>query len=225
MKYRRARQALLGMGVVFVLCGASLTGSVGCVGCKEKAVPGMTYWETDTFNVMIPHMSGWVLDTSLMPVDTAHVGGIIMRLQSNGAVAGSPRIDVVVDPPQPHPTVVEEFLTRNLQIMGGLETQKKIHIDRVEQRHIYVGSHPAYRVHHEYTVLAEGSQIAINQVSTYFVVEGRGIAVVAAGRLELFHPLAGAIQTMLDGIKIEGDTKPPPSDAEPVDLGKVGDKR
>ena len=219
MKEARARVAMLTRWVALALCFVCLAS------CKEKPQPGMTYWETDTFDIMVPRVNGWVLDTSLIPLDTTHTGGTIMRLQRNGAVAGSPRLDVVVEPPQPHPTVVEEFLTRNLQAMGALEAKKDIHIDRVEQRHMFVGSHPAYRVHHEYTVGTGSSQVAINQVSTFLVVGGRGIAITAAGRLELFHPLAESIQTMLDGAKVAGDTKPPPSDAESVDLGKVGDKR
>ncbi len=174
MNYRHARTTLLRMCLVLGLGAAFLAA------CKDSPPPGMTYWETDTFNIMVPRVNGWVLDTSLIPLDTAHTGGTIMRLQRNGAVAGSPRLDVVVEPPQPHPAVVEEFLTRNLQAMGALEAKKDIHIDRVEQRHIYVGSHPAYRVHHEYTVGTGSSQVAINQVSNFLVVEGRGVAVTAA---------------------------------------------
>ena len=77
------------------------------------------------------------------------------------------------------------------------------------------------------------TQFAITQVSTFLVSQGRGVAITAAGRTELFHPLAESVETILGGLSTATKAKsgsrkpgsaPPPSMVEPIDLGKVGGK-
>ena len=166
-------------------------------------------------------IEGWVLDPQVPPLDPNTQGGVVLRLIRESHVVGSPRIEVVLEPPPVSPTLLQSFLTHSLQEMAHLERGGQVHINHVEQRPMRVGSHPAYRVRHEYTVGQGAGSVAINQVSTLFVLSGRGVAVSAAGRVELFHPLSDSILKMLDGLQLVGDS-PPAAAVEPEDLGTVG---
>lgn len=179
-------------------------------------VPGTT--------VTLPKTQGWVRDRNLAPTDGSQ-GGTVLRLVRQGDVPGSPRIDVVTDGQGQPPTLLEDYLTRNLRDMGQLEASGSIHIVHVDQQRIMVGRVPAYRVHHEYTAGKAASQVSLYQVSTFVVVDGKGITVTAAGRTELFHPLGRSIADILDGMAISGKGQITHPDIAPIDLGQVGGQK
>lgn len=175
--------------------------------------------------VRLPKLSGWVRDGNLAPTDGSQ-GGTVLRLVRQGDVPGSPRIDVVTDGQGQPPTLLEDYLTRNLRDMGQLEASGSIHIVHVDQQRIMIGTTPAYRVHHEYTAGKGASQVSLYQVSTFIVVDGKGLTVTAAGRTELFHPLGRSIAEILDGMTVGGKaTISHPADSAPIDLGQVGGKK
>jgi hypothetical protein len=175
-------------------------------------------------NVTLPKAQGWVRDRNLAPTDGVQ-GGTVLRLVRQGDVPGSPRIDVVTDAQAQPPTLLEDYLTRNLRDMGQLEASGSIHIVHVDQQRIMVGTTPAYRVHHEYTAGKGASQVSLYQVSTFIVVDGKGLTVTAAGRTELFHPLGRSIADILDGMAISGKGAVSHPDPAPIDLGQVGGRR
>jgi hypothetical protein len=97
-------------------------------------------------------------------------------------------------------------------------------------------------VRHEYTVGSPATQVAISQVSTLLVLDGRGVAITAAGRTELFHPLADSIERIIRGVRASADPLPdarrasgespgakrktaPLTTVEPIDLGRLGGQK
>ena len=219
MKFRAA---------LFLTLGLTLGNACKCGGggaAVPVAVNPQDYYIAEPIHLMVPKAPGWQPDTASNTNPTeADKGGTVLRLVRESAVVGSPRMDVVLEPQPAQPTQVEEFLSRNLQEMGKLESSGQIHIIQVEQKRVLLGSHAAYRVHHEYTVGSGNGQAAINQVSTFVVLGGRGVAITVAGRTELFHPLAESVEHMLDGLRIqnEGAAVMPDKNTPAVDLGKVG---
>lgn len=195
------------------------------VGCKQKnKTPAEVYFVADGTGLQLPKLPGWVRDTNVPPLDLAK-GGIALRLVRDSAVPGSPRIEVVIEGPQGAATVLEDYLTRNLREMGELETSGRIRILHVEQKHVMLHGLPAYEVRHEYTMGSGSAQISLNQVSIFVALNGRGITVTAAGRTELFHPLAENVELILEGISIpESKPAPPREEIPQLDLGKVGGK-
>jgi hypothetical protein len=138
------------------------------------------------------------------------------------------------------PTRLEAFLTENLREMGSREKAGSIQIQYVDQAKIQLGPRDAYRVRHEYTVGTATAQVAITQVTTLLILDGRGIAITAAGRTELFHPLADSVEKITGGARAPVDAasaqpgrppsgepggrakQAPMSTVEPIDLGRIG---
>jgi len=127
-------------------------------------------------------------------------------------------------------------LSRNLREIASMENGGSVRITRVDQRPFAIGPRRAYRVLHEYAMLSPGqAPIAVTQISTILVLNGRGVTITAAGRTELFHPLSDSIERILSNLALPvpeaGAFKPHgpitpegmPT-VEPVDLGKVGGK-
>ncbi len=187
----------------------------------------------------IPALAGWAVDKSVRLQDPAK-GGLVFRLLRVGAVAGSPRIEVFMEPLQTRPTVIEDFLTENLREMGRHERDGKILITRVDQQAVQIGPRRAFKLRHEYSLGKGSAQTAVTQVSVLFVLDGRGVAVTAAGVTELFYPLADSIEQMMGGLALPArqDAAPPPPETptvtptspppatppalKPIDLGRIG---
>jgi hypothetical protein len=182
---------------------AALAPSPGCK--KNPSAQGdqaAAYFVVEPVHLRIPRLPGWLQDPAVGTEHASAAAGATLRLVRQSAVAGSPRLDVVLTPVTEQPMSVETFLTRNLQQMAQLERSGQIHITNVEQSRVSLGSLAAYRVRHEYAVGTGAGQASINQVSTFFVVQGRGVAVTAAGRTELFHPLAHDVESMMQGLRL-----------------------
>jgi hypothetical protein len=202
---------------------AALSLCLALAGCQRQAAVSQ---DNDVFGVPgtrlhLPKRPGWVRDPNLVPASGAQ-GGTVLRLVRQGAVPGSPRVEVVVERNTDTPAVLEDFLTRNLRAMGQLEAAGQIHILHVDQQRVALGDVPAYRVHHEYTAGAGSAQVSLFQVSVFVVLDGVGITVTAAGRTELFHPLAGDVSAVLDGLSASGAPTPAALEDGPIDLGRVG---
>ncbi len=192
-------------------------------------------------DLRMPKLSGWLVDESVSVADPAK-GGEVFRLVRQSVVPGSPRIMVMLEPLRTTRTQLESFLTQSLREMAQRESARELRIVHVDQRPFKVGGREAYRVKHEYTVGVGTSQIAITQVATLMVLDGRGIAITAAGRTELFHPVAESVEMILRGVTVGTDgaasagrwpTKRDPGLAkekakslvEPIDLGRVGGRK
>ena len=222
----------------------SLAGFASSFACSTTESGAEPMFRVPEIDLETPQLSGWVIDPAVKLEDPAK-GGVIFRLSRESAVPLSPRIDVYLEPMKTQPTVLEEFLTQNLRDMAQLENGGSIRITQVDQRPIAIGPRRAFHVLHEYAMLSPGqAPIAITQISAILVIDGRGVAVTAAGRTELFHPLADSIERMLTGLSLPipkgGAVRPRPTPAltptpapterqpdmvQPVDLGKVGGKK
>lgn len=184
-------------------------------GCRRS--DSSAYWSVPGVSLELPRRQGWVADAQ------ASGGTVALRLERDQAVAGSPRVEVVLEPATGAGQSLESFVERNLREMRALEKSGAIRIDRVEESAVAVGPRRALRVRHEY-VLAP-TDVAITQVSLFVVVDGRGVAVTAAGRTELFTPWAAEVDALLAGVRtlaapasLTEVSRP----VEPVDLGRVG---
>ena len=218
----RRHAAASGWGLVAVLAA--------CLACNARRSVGQELYRVPHTALALPRLADWVPDTTVTPASAA-TGGLMLRLVQRSSVPGSPRVEVLLEPPRPSPTILADYLIRNLQDMGALESAGQIRILHVEQQRIMVGHTPAYRVHHEFTTGTGTSQVSLYQVSTFLVFDGRGITLSAAGRTELFHPLATSIAGVLDGAQLDGpNVNPAPSAGDrsagsPIDLGTLGGPR
>ncbi len=156
-------------------------------------------FRVDAVGLELPQTPGWIKDTNIK-VENNDLGGIVLRLIRVGGVVGSPRLDVVLEPLRGTPSNLDEYLTRNLREMALLEEAGQLRITKVEQESIQQGDTRGYLVRHTYTLGKGGSQVALSQVSCFFVVSGRGVTVTAVGRSELFAPLANEIEKIIRGI-------------------------
>lgn len=217
----RPRGWAVGAWLVVAALGAACDRPARHVGQEEFTVEGTA--------LTLPKVGDWVRDASVVPAHPAE-GGLMLRLIQKSAVPGSPRIEVRLEPPGPAPTVLQAYLTRNLRDMGALETAGQIRILHVDQQQIMVGRQPAWRVHHEFTTGTGSSQASLYQASTFLVFEGRGITISAAGRTELFHPLASSIAQILDGASLDvariknrrGNGTAANAGSSTIDLGTLG---
>ncbi len=177
--------------------------------------------QLDELGISVPVPPGFRRDANAEAKDQAQ-GGVLVRLVRDEGVAGSPRIDVVAEPKRERPTSLDEFLAQNLAEMTALEKTGGMQVTRLEQSTLNVGPRRGYRVRHEYVLT--GGQVAITQVSTLLVVDGRGVAVTAVGRSELFAPLARDIDAALGGLRtpLPGDAPAKaPSLTQPLDLNRL----
>ncbi|OGQ91761.1 MAG: hypothetical protein A2289_11955 [Deltaproteobacteria bacterium RIFOXYA12_FULL_58_15] len=219
---------------------AFVAATLGC-SCDESSK--QPTFQIPEAGIALPALPGWVVDASIGPSDPKS-GGVVFRLTRESPVPLSPRIDVLVQPQGLQATRLEEFFTENLRDMAAHEKDGSLRIASVEQRPITIGPRRGFRVKHDYTLTTNptSNPIAVTQISTLLVIDGRGVAVVAAGRTELFHPLAESIEALMNGIVVPvpvggpakttatpiapTSTREAPSapSAEPVDLGKIGGK-
>ena len=171
--------------------------------------------------ITLPRLDGWMEDPTLKS-GNADDGGTVLRLVQHNAVLGSPRVDVILEGKKPGPTVLAEFVRRNLQEMGALESSGRLRILKVDREDTTVDQVPAVRVQHEFTTGHGAAQMSLFQVSLFLVYNGRGATVTASGRTELFHPQANAIAYLLQGVRIGTGSRQDATDAPTVDLGRVG---
>jgi hypothetical protein len=200
---------------IVLICG--LVGLPACTRAPTSAAPPRgepAPFAVPGLPLFVPRQAGWTVDPSV-PADANQVGGLVLRLVRQSAVPGSPRIEVALTPPHPRPTLVEEFLTHNLQEMADLEKSGALHLRQVDQSRRDIGACKAYRVHQQYSLQSGPSTVVVEQLSTLLVLQGRGVAVTAAGRSELFAPQRPAIESILDGLRFT----PAPG---PIDLGQLG---
>lgn len=157
---------------------------------------------------------GWSIDPEAK-LEAPDQGGLALRLIATDAVSGSPRIDVVLDPEGNAPAQLEDLLRRSLDDMNEYQKSGAIKIQRVDRREIRIGPRRGYRVAHDYTLEGPSGQIAISQLATLLVLDGRGIVVTAGGRTELFHPQSAEIDRVLSSLAVVM----PPDGMAPVKKG------
>ncbi|MBI3180120.1 MAG: hypothetical protein HYZ27_10690 [Deltaproteobacteria bacterium] len=210
--------------------------------CTTSSTGGAAHHQVPELELTVPDLAGWVVDKNVRLTDPAK-GGLAFRLVREGAVAGSPRVEVFVEPLKTRPTVIEDFLTENLREMGRHERDGKILITRVDQEAMHIGPRRAFKLRHAYTLGKGSAQAAVTQVSVLFVLNGRGVAVTAAGVTELFYPLADSIEQIMNGLSLPMRKEPAPQQStapvpttppasspqpatppalQPIDLGRIG---
>jgi hypothetical protein len=149
-------------------------------------------------------------------------GGNALRLQQ-GDQPGAPRIDVLVEPVQSAATVLDAYLNQNLRGMADLEA-RGVQFSRVHHERAEVSGRRAYRVEHHYVL----GTVAIRQLSLLFVVDGRGVSIIAAASADHFDKVAEEVTGILASAALA--TPMPvapqaPAPTDPIDLGTLGDDR
>ncbi|MEO1481398.1 MAG: hypothetical protein AAFU77_04780 [Myxococcota bacterium] len=185
---------------------ALLLSAGACKSGGESAEPEPQTVVVPVVGLELKVPSGWSVDPE-NELESAAAGGLALRMISTSAVTGSPRIDVVLDPANDGRTQLDDLIKRSLDDMARFEETGTIEIQHIERREIRIGPRRAYRVSHDYTMKTPGGEIALSQLATLFVLDGRGIAVTAGGRTELFHPQNAAIDTVLTSMQV---VMPPP---------------
>ena len=226
-----------------LLLGLSFLLLSGCD--KKKSADRKTRYRIESIGLEIPKLKGWMQDREIQQGNAA-VGGTIFRLIRENAVSGSPRIDVIIEDSKNPSLDLESFLEQNLREMNKLAEEGKISITQVVKAPYHLGPRRAFKVRHEYSLGASGT-VAITQIALFAILDGRGVTISAAGRTELFHPLAHNISEILADMSTSGSKSsipfitPKPLDpasmtapqekapaekslTEPIDLGKIGTK-
>ena len=213
----------------------------------NKAPPAekKTRYRIESVGIEIPKLKGWTQDREVK-LQRQDMGGTVFRLVRENAVSGSPRIDVIVEDSQTPSPNLESFLEKNLREMNKLAEAGQISITEIIKEPAQLGPRRAFKVRHEYTI-GGSSAVAITQTALFVIIDGRGVAINAAGRTELFHPLAQNILDIfadistLTGKHTVRFNRPKPMDpgtplstpkkeatekslTEPIDLGKIGTK-
>ena len=186
------------------LTGLTLAAILG-LGCETSAEAPAAMHEIAPPGLHMPRLPGWQRLKNADP-QAARGGGLVFRLHSNPAVTGAPRLDVLLQSADSAPTDLEDFLTHNLREMARMEKKGKLELTDVQQEPVALGPRRGYRVRHDYLLGQGKQQVAITQISLFMVLDGRGVTVTAAGRSELFAPLAKEIDAMLRGLS----PTPPP---------------
>lgn len=156
--------------------------------CREKNEGPIRSWVvTPVVGLKLAVPPGWSLDDNTV-LDNPDQGGVALRLISTRAVSGAPRIDVILDKKIKRGTELDALLRRSLDAMADFQQQGVISIHQVDRREVNVGPRRAYRVTHDYTMITPGEPVVISQLATLMVLDGRGVAITANGRQELFQP-------------------------------------
>jgi hypothetical protein len=186
--------------------------------CKPKVEALPERHTVREIGLVMPSLPGWRRDEAISLADPAK-GGVAYRLVRTSSVAGSPRIDVIIDPMPVHPTMLEDVLARALRDMSDLQRRGAISVASVDRKPAKVGLRRGFRVTHAYNVGKDGGQVQITQSSVVFVLDGRGVTVSAVGRTELYTPLAQDIDRILSGLTVQVT----PSKPAAPKAGKVGE--
>ncbi|MBC7793901.1 MAG: hypothetical protein H7Z43_09340, partial [Clostridia bacterium] len=174
---------------------------VSTLACRRVTNPDTAPFVADELGISLPHHPGWIRDKSTH-VDDVGKGGLVMRIVREEQVAGLPRIDVIVDPVPVKPTFLEDVLSRALRDMAEYEQKGEIDILSLDQKPLRIGPRRGFRVTHTYVMANSETNIGITQTSELFVLDGRGITVTAAGRTELYTPLATDIDEIISGLTV-----------------------
>ena len=175
----------------------------------------MPVYALAALGLTVPQLPGWKRDDTAALTDL-NQGGTALRLVRESAPAGSPRIQVEVAPRGDGALELEAYVQQSLRDMGQLESTGSLRITHVEQQPTRVGPRKAYRIRHEYLLGKGTDAIAVTQVTTLMILDGRGISITAVGRTELFHPLSAAVDEVISGIS----TTASPVPSEPVQVLK-----
>lgn len=204
----------------------------GLLACRRSEPQQPRSFVVPDIGLQLPRLPGWQQDASVA-LDDAAKGGVAARLVREQAVAGSPRVEIILDPVPARPSALEEVLGRALRDMAEFERRGDIKIEQIDRRAIRVGPRRGFRVQHNYLMGRGEAQLAITQISAIFILDGRGVTVTAAGRTELVDPLAGELEQMLTGMSVDSAADARPAGAvdqlrrstlvKPVDLQQVGD--
>jgi hypothetical protein len=180
------------------LCAALLP-----TACFKKKTPPTTaaahVFKAPSIGLSMAQAKGWIQEIT----DPNH-DGVVLKLVREASVPGSPRIDVTVEPAQNPPVTLDAFLHQNLQEMGLLDKNGDVVIQEVSQNKILLDTQEAYRVQYTYHVGSDPhTQVSITQWSLFTVVENKGVAITAAGRTELFHPVAADIEYLFSSVSFK----------------------
>ncbi|MEM6531235.1 MAG: hypothetical protein AAF654_01360 [Myxococcota bacterium] len=183
-----------------------------CNGASEEDAPPQKTVVVPVVGLELKVPTGWSVDPG-NELEDPNRGGLALRMISTEAVSGSPRIDVVLDPANEGRTQLDDLIRGSLEDMAKFEKSGAIDIQHIERREIRIGPRRAYRVSHDYTMKTSNGEVALSQLATLFVLDGRGIAVTAGGRTELFHPQTAAIDAVLTSMQVVM----PPAGTKPME--------
>ncbi len=187
----------------------------GCLGaCKRERAASVAKVRVGEAELEVLLTPGW--QAARLAEDDA----VVLRIVREDAVLGSPRVEVAVEAPSSPRATLEKLRNRSLHDLTRLERGGGIRIASVIQKKLELLGVPAYRLHHDYTVVAGG--FSVTQISWLFVHQGHAVVLSAAGRTELMTPLAPEIEEMVASISMPATSiKTVP--LEPIDLGQLGE--
>lgn len=211
---------------------------VSCKRCGEGVTHAAPVHTLTDIGLTVPQLPGWKRDET-GPFDSAS-GGTALRLVRENAPPGSPRIQVEVTAPSHRVLELDTYLQESLRDLAKLEAAGTLRITLVEQHPGRVGPRKAYRLRHEYTLGAGEVPMAVTQITTLLILDGRGVSITAVGRSELFHPLAAAVDDVFAGLSttagapqstpvqtikpvpLNGAPRSDDNGSQPIDLGELG---
>ena len=155
----------------------------------------------------VPHISlgvpvpeGWTVDSSVKLADPAK-GGAYFSLIRNSREPGSPRLEFSLTPLTTSTPSLNQLAQSASNHMKNLRKESGFTSVNNNKKQTTIAGNKAIRLEQSYTLGSKSTEVAVTQFSIITVVEKRGLFITAAGRTELFTPLASEIETILSGTK------------------------
>ena len=168
-------------------------------GCTELVTPASN---TQT----IPHLKltcelapGWEADPNVTSIDPAK-GGLLMRLQPRDRIAGSPRLEVRLDPLRVKPVDLKAFVQETVSTLKKVEKTGGAKTVDIQETQTELMGQPAVRVDHQYTIGKDLAQLSVSQSTWFTMIDGRATMFSVSGRTELTTPHINAIESVLKSL-------------------------
>ncbi len=183
----------------FRLACLSLVLSALGLGCSELLAPVANTQVIEHLKLTYELAPGWEVDPSVVSVDPAK-GGLLLRLQPRDRIAGSPKLEIRLDPLRVKPVTLDAFVQetigslRNIEQTGGAKTVG------LENTPTQLLGLPAVRLDHQYTIGTDLAQLSVSQSTWVTMIDGRATVFSVSGRTELTTPRMVEIESLLGSL-------------------------
>ena len=168
-------------------------------GCSDLVAPVSNTQVIEHLKLTCELTSGWEADPSVTSVDPAK-GGLLLRLQPRDRIAGSPRLEIRLDPLRVKPVTLEAFVQETIKSLKSIEKTGGAKTVELQNTPTKLMGLPAVRLDHQYTIGADLAQLSVSQSTWVTMIEGRATVFSVSGRTELTTPRMGEIETLLGSL-------------------------
>ena len=171
------------------------------IGCSNATPDREQSIKLPVLGITFPIPTGWVLDKSIKYTDPAK-GGALFQLVRDSAVPGSPRITGSISPLSTRSITLKKAAQDAQRALKALQKQPGLVVQYSSTSEIKFIEKPAMKLAQSYTLGSGSSQLSVTQIEIVSIHKNRTLNLTAAGRTELFTPLAEEINSIIDSGKL-----------------------